>query len=486
MMRCFFLVLSILISAQGAFAVDVPLYDFSIAPYSQDVETYLPSHSPDYQKRLLSADYQQKQFDVFYRRYFKSGPQGLSPWSEALVEAVLPQVMLIETQVLAAFDNRMMREKDKHYAGNMKPHDFKWLGQLEEKMNLTQFKEEHYQASKRAIAIQNTYARVLPDEAPDFYHFTLPGEGFPFDNLQASAIYAGTPLYVLGESKEGAWTLVITPYAFIAWVKSNEVAYASGAFIEQWQTAAKKGLMAISRTQTSVKDAAHHYQLTTYIGSVFPLHKQTGAVTQLLVPIRNTQGQAGIQIASVSSDDVVRMPLAFTAEHLAKLIKSLQNRPYGWGGAHFFNDCSEEMKSLFTAFGIWLPRSSGQQAGLPSAVDLHYLKTEDRLKTLKTTATPLLTLIYGKRHVMLYVGVKLEGDFAGEAFTYQNVWALAPEALDKRYVIGQSLFLPLLKKYPEQPDITPQIGFNAFKLIDLSRLPTDDEMSAAEFVKRYF
>lgn len=29
---------------------------------------------------------------------------------------------------------------------------------------------------------------------------------------------------------------------------------------------------------------------------------------------------------------------------------------------YFYNDCTAELKNLFTPFGIWLPRNSGAQA----------------------------------------------------------------------------------------------------------------------------
>jgi hypothetical protein len=95
-------------------------------------------------------------------------------------------------------------------------------------LSSSEFKEEY-----RAISVRNTHARALPDSAPDFFHASIPGQGFPFDNLQESAIWTGTPLYVFSVSKDKAWSLVLTPDSYFAWVKSDDIAYASPGFINQ-------------------------------------------------------------------------------------------------------------------------------------------------------------------------------------------------------------------------------------------------------------
>ena len=147
------------------------------------------------------------------------------------------------------------------------------------------------------------------------------------------------------------------------------------------------------------------------------------------------------------------MPLTASPQNLVNIINQLKNRPYGWGGAFFFNDCSQEIKSIFTPFGIWLPRNSAQQAQLSSTRDLSKNNVDERLHLLKETGHPLMTIIYIGGHVMLYVG-NTDIDNKAVAITYQNVWGMAPECRDKRYVIGQSLFFPLLKNYSENSDVS--------------------------------
>ncbi|KTD22155.1 SH3 domain of the SH3b1 type [Legionella lansingensis] len=464
-------------------AIEVPIYDFSIKAYNQDINTYLPKESDDYNKRLIKPEYQAAQLQQFFNHYYSSDNQGLSPWSEQLVQNLLPTVKKIELAIIDDFDNQKQDPINYHYAENFKEHDEIWLNKIINNMNLGELNSTAFNNQNRAIVVQNTFARALPDGAPDFFHLSLAGQGFPFDNLQESALWAGTPLYVLHVSKDKAWSLVLTPDAYFAWVKSNDIAYASAEFINQWNTKARKGLIAITQTETSVVDNTNQFLFKGYIGAVFPLVYQGEESTIILVPRKNKQQQAVIGTGIVNKNAAQPMPVPATKHNMASLIKQLQNRPYGWGGTFFFNDCSQELKSLFAPLGIWLPRNSLQQAQYVS-LDLSEKTLDERLSTLATQGHPLMTLIYTGGHVMLYIGNQRQDNQTLIPITYQNVWGLKPSTKDKRYVIGQSLLFPLLKYYPEYPDATSLANSSYFKLIFLDEL-SSQPLSSQNFVKQF-
>ena len=467
-----------------SFAMEVPIYDFSIKSYTQNISDYLPSDSEDYTVPLLKPEYQASQVQQFYNYYYSSEPKGLSPWSEQMVRSVLPIVKKVELEILDDFDNQNKDASDRHYAENFKEHDEAWLSSIKHNMDLSSLDYTDYKEENKAIATANTFARALPEAAPDFLHFGLAGQGFPFDNLQESVIWAGTPLYIISASRDKSWLLVLTPDAYFAWVKSNDVAYVSNKFISQWQAAAQRGLVAITETGTSVVDRHQHFQFTGYIGAVFPFAERDENTTSILIPLKNQHHQAVITTGVVSKKAASMMPLAATKKNLVKVIKQLQNRPYGWGGAFFFNDCSQELKSIFTPFGIWLPRNSAQQAQFNTSLDLSKNTTEDRIKALKEKGHPLMTIIYIGGHVMLYVGNKEMDNHEMEAITYQNIWGLSPTSRDKRYVIGQALFFPLLKYYPENPDVSSLADKSYFKLVYLDAL--DSKTVSPQTFSRYF
>lgn len=465
------------------FAVDVPIYEFSIDAYSQKVTDYLPTDRDDYTKPLVYPEYQNAQMEQFYRHYFGSSAESSSPWSETMVRMILPMVQQHESNALAEYETDNKPIEQQHYAENYKPHDAVWLARL--KNNMGNLDALTYQSQNNAIAINNTYARSLPDQSPDFYSLSIAGQGFPFDNLQESAIWAGTPLYVIAVSQDKAWSLVLTPDAYFSWVKSNDIAYASSEFIAQWQKAAEKNLVAITETEASMVDAQGNFQFSTYIGAVFPFYKQRGQTTLVLIPIKNKSHQAQISIGVLSQQAASLMPLPATKENMAQILKQLQNRPYGWGGAYFFNDCSQELKSIFTPFGIWLPRNSSQQAQFANTVDLSKESMEERLNTLTQAAHPLMTIIYIGGHVMLYVGNVTDSNKKLVPITYQNVWGLSPITKDKRYVIGQSLFFPLLKSYPEQADANSEANKDLFKLVYLDSLNAINKISPHQYLQLF-
>ena len=450
-------------------AMEIPIYDFPVT-YSQNANDYLSPDEEDYNKTLLSPKYQGLQLKQFYNHYYSSDAQGLSPWSAQMITSALPLMKKVEPEILEDFNNQNKSNQDKHYAENFKEQDQTWWEKIRDNMDLYALASSEFKEENRAISVTNTYARALPDGAPDFFHASLPGQGFPFDNLQESAIWAGTPLYVFSISHDKAWSLVLTPDGYFAWVKNNDIAYVSPAFINQWQAAAQRNLIAVTQTGTSIADDQQQFQFTGYVGSIFPMIERNSQQTSILIPVKNSHNQAMIKTGIINTNASNIMPLTASPKNLVKIINQLKNRPYGWGGAFFFNDCSQEMKSIFAPFGIWLPRNSEQQSRLGSTLDLSKNNVDERIGLLKEQGHPFMTIIYTGGHVMLYVGKKDIDNNKAVAITYQNVWGMSPESHDKRYVIGQSLFFPLLKHYQENPDVSSPASKSNFKLVYLDEL----------------
>ncbi|QMT60260.1 SH3 domain-containing protein [Legionella sp. PC997] len=296
----------------ASFATEVPIYDFSLKSYSQDIHDYFPSDSEDNEVPLLKPEYQEIQLHQFYNHYYSDNSEGLSPWSERMVSSIIPVVKKIELELLTEFDNQNKSEEERHYAENFKEHDERWLNRIKNNMNFPAIEILAFNEKNRAIAVNNTFARALPDGAPDFFYFTIPGQGFPFDNLQESVIWAGTPLYVFTVSQDSAWSLVLTPDAYFAWVKNSDVAYASNGFIQHWKQASKKSLVAITETEASIVNQRGHFQFAGYIGAVFPFHSSTQNHISILIPIKNELHEAVIQTGFVRSQSASLMPLEAT------------------------------------------------------------------------------------------------------------------------------------------------------------------------------
>ena len=176
--------------------------------------------SPDYDKRLISEELQKARLQEYYEHVFSSEGDNHSPWNPNYINRVLHDssgLQALEKNVIASFNNQGKAADAINYGENFRPHTGQWIRDIQENMNLDQFASINYDANNRAIATANLLVRLLPTLDPAFYHFTLPGQGYPFDNLQQSAIWAGTPVYIIAETKNRAWVYVLSP-SFLGWV----------------------------------------------------------------------------------------------------------------------------------------------------------------------------------------------------------------------------------------------------------------------------
>lgn len=449
---------------------------FPLNNYNQDISAWINPNDADYNKPLLTTEVEQQRQDEFYNHYFGTE----SPWTASYVNPIFHQsapddLKSLEQNILDFFSNQNKSAENIGYGENFLPYPENWLNAIAKNVNLAQFNNLSYQEKNRAIAIENLSARALPTDDPHFYSFKIAGQGYPFDNLQMSSIWVGTPLYILGESLDHAWVLVLTP-DFISWVKSSGIARTSETFVNQWGSIAKNSLAAITHTQTSILDEKKQFLLYAYIGTVFPAEKKILA-TKILFPVADNNHRATIKYLNIPTDDFVLMPLKATPHHFANVMATLIGRPYGWGNIYFYNDCSAELKSLFTPFGIWLPRHSSNQVSAGKMVDMTAASSTQRLAYLMTNGQKFMTIVYIGGHIFLYLGNYADPnnrDHALMALTYQNIWGLSPNPPLRRAVIGKAVLLPLLPQYPEDSSLGSLAAKNNFQVAYLDQLPNSN------------
>lgn len=446
---------------------------FPLQRYNQSVSTWIKPSDAHYDQRLLTSQFQQARLNEFYHHEYGS----LSPWNLEFVSQILnhaapDDLKTNEKLVIAQFDNRYQSGDSIGYGENYIPYSSNWIDEIIENIHLSQFDQLRVQSRQRAITVANLYARALPTDDVYFYSHKIAGEGYPFDNLQESAIWAGTPVYLLGQTRDQAWSLVMTP-EYIVWVHSDGIARVSDHFIQTWQTLAKNHLAAITKTKTSIIDNNNKFLFSAYIGSVFPA-KKISSQLQLVVPVADLNQNAIIKYATVPSENAVMMPLSMTPHQFANIMSSLIGRPYGWGNMYFYNDCSAELKSLFTPFGLWIPRSSRDQFTAGKMIDLSAASKTERLSYLQQQGHPFLTIIHLAGHVVLYIGNYPNPNSQNHdamVMVYENAWGLVPYAQDSRAVIGKAVLFPLLLQYPEDPQLRSSLENQFFQLIYLDEMP---------------
>jgi cell wall-associated NlpC family hydrolase len=444
---------------------------FPLDKYNQSVSAWLNPNDPNYDQPFLSAKIQKTHFNLYLEHYVGS----LSPWNREQINKFLKQttnsIKTVEQSIIDGFDNEGKPAKKIGYGENFRPYNKQWINQLSHNINLNQFDNLDYHDNDRGIAIDNLHARALPTDDVHFYDHKLAGEGYPFDNLQMSALWAGTPVYIVGETRDHAWVYVITP-AFLGWVKSQGIARVDQNFITQWTKAAKEKLAAITHTQTSLVDDKGHFLLSAYVGSVYPVNATSKEKWSIMVPVADADHHAFIKTAIVAAEQAAIMPLAATPHHFADIFNTMINRPYGWGSMYFYNDCSAELKSILSTFGIWLPRHSSDQVTVGKMVDKSSAPAEERLSYLMANGKPFLTIIYISGHVFLYIGnySNPNKESSQMALIYQNVWGLSPADRSRRSVIGQSVLFPLLLEYPEDIELASQAASSKFQVSYLDEL----------------
>lgn len=473
--------------------VHTPVDPIGLLPmggYDQNIDHWLKPSAPDYDRPFLSAAQQQAQFAALWARYFGTGEQDPSPWNPAFVNRRVygelgSDIADLQRRRLAAFDNRDKSASRIGYGQNYRPHTGAWIDAIRDNVDLDQFESQpHYDPAQRAIATDNAPLRELPTSDPSFYDHRLAGEGYPFDNLQISSLRPGTPVYILGTSRDGAWRYVQTPDVQ-GWVASTRVSLVDDSFVDTWRRAARAMLGGVIEAAVPVRDTGGVYRFTAPAGTLLPFaFVQTGAGTGeagvasagsagsagagsvVLIPLRDVDGHARIGQASLGGTQMVPVPFAATPRHLAVLIKALIGRPYGWGNLNNDNDCSSELQSIFAVFGVWLPRHSSTQMQAGRMVDLSEQSPAARLDYLMQNGRPMRTLIYIGGHVMLYLGTFNDGHDPQHAVpvVYQDVWGLSPADDSRRAIIGGSVILPLLLRIPEDPALVSLAGKRIFQI----------------------
>ncbi|MDQ2995192.1 MAG: SH3 domain-containing protein [Pseudomonadota bacterium] len=437
---------------------------FPIENYDQNLGHWIKPTGPNFDQRLLPHDSQAKRFADFLRYSYGD----LSPWQPTLPPNLKTEI----THQLVRFSNDNKTAAKIGYGANFRILSNTWHQRLERNTNLAQFDHLALNPDHRAIAVNNTQGRELPTHDVHFYDHNIAGQGYPFDNLQTALVWAGTPLYVLGESADHQFVFVQTP-SFRAWLNSTDIAFVDDQFVTNWRNAATKKLVAITDTEIPIIDTENHiFRTSGFIGMVFPgeQHKKSW---RIMLPVRDEQGQARVHFAELPSNAAISMPLIATPHQFTTMISKLIHRPYGWGGMYLYNDCASELKNLYTPFGFFLPINSTEQVDPKNAnvkiVDLPNANREARIKFLMTEGKPFMTIINNGGHVILYLGTypnPNDPHHRPVALSYQNVWAVEPRTpapgKDRRSVIGGAVLLPILPYFPEDRGIASDADYERF------------------------
>ena len=183
-----------------------------------------------------------------------------------------------------------------------------------------------------------------------------------------------------------------------------------------------------------------------------PLHNYA-----VYLPVRQEDGSYRKQAALINAKEKLSEGyLPLTGENIAEVAFSSLGDAYGWGGSINNEDCSSLVRSIYSCFGLDLPRNVNLQwvVDFPK-VDLHNASTEEKEAVLD--GMPLGTILNFPGHQMLYLGKYEDGYYVlstigsvsspWEDGTRQRVRSVTLNTLDMRRMNGKTWMQELKQVY---------------------------------------
>jgi len=320
------------------------------------------------------------------------------------------------------------------YGQNLRPLPQSWFYAMMREANWQQYGS----VGRAAIALRRLDLRNFPTAKPLFHDPAAAGEGFPFDYLQNSAVFADEPLYLSHYSESGAWAYVLTSYA-TGWVPSDRIALVDEP---QRRERRERPLLALLEDRLPMHTPDNRYLFEGYVGMLLPLEGEAGGMFRADALMRRDAEGVRTVPAEIPEASAAAAPLRFEHCNLRRVVAPiLRQTLYGWGGLYGERDCSSTVRDIFAPFGLWLPRNSYRQSQIGRVVPLQALDDEAKLAKIVSEARPFETLLYLRGHILLYLGL-----YDGEPAVLHTVWGVKTvddEGNFGRYVIGRTVISSL-------------------------------------------
>jgi SH3 domain containing protein/NlpC/P60 family protein len=237
------------------------------------------------------------------------------------------------------------------------------------------------------------------------------------DRWQESAIFPGTPVVIVHASRDGQWWFVVSRH-YAAWIEKTHVAEGPRELVLGYER--KTPYLVVTgasvRTVFTPEQPAVS-ELRLEMGVRVPVladwppsrpvngqNPYTGTVIEL--PVRTDAGTLQLVPALLPrTADVARDYLPLTpAALIAQSFKFLGER-YGWGHGYQGRDCSGFVSEVYRAFGVDLPRNTGDQAVSPALNRLAFTAADSREARLAALRDAQVgDLVYIPGHVMMVIG----------------------------------------------------------------------------------
>ena len=269
------------------------------------------------------------------------------------------------------------------------------------------------QRTRYGLVVKRADLRTFPTPMRAFNS----AENRDIDRFQESALFPGTPVILVHESRDGKWWFIVSPQ-YAAWVDKRSIA--EGAADEVFGYTRKSPYLvvtgAMARTVfTPERPEVSELQLD--MGVRVPVltdwpqsqpvngqHPYTAHVIEL--PERAGDGSLHFTPALLPrTEDTSRDYLPLNRANLLRQGFKFLGERYGWGHSYNARDCSGFVSDVYRSFGVQLPRNTRDQAVSPALNRITFTAADDherRLAVLRNLEVGDLVYIPG--HVMMVIG----------------------------------------------------------------------------------
>jgi len=246
--------------------------------------------------------------------------------------------------------------------------------------------------------------------------------GIDIDRLQESAVFPGTPVAVLHESKDRKW-LFIQSENYAAWVNADAVGLASRQVVMTHAQKQPRRIVTGSQIRTVFQpDSTQVSEQVLDMGSTLPLRTDwplskpvngQGGLGAWIVdfPLRLDNGMLHFKPVLIArSADTAEAPLAATRGNLIRQSFKFIGERYGWGHDYNGRDCSGFVSETYRSLGILLPRNTGEQQRMGTYGRIAFTPEMTRVQRLeKIRRLRIGDLVFIPGHVMLVIGQDSHG-----------------------------------------------------------------------------
>jgi len=237
------------------------------------------------------------------------------------------------------------------------------------------------------------------------------------DRFQESALFPGTPVAIVHESRDRKWWFVASPL-YSAWIEKDAVAEGPKEVVFAYTRRTPYLVVTGAKVHTvytperpQVSDLQLDMGIRLPVLADWPAGKPVNGQNPysshvIELPVRGEDGRLAFSPALVQrSADVRADYLPMTRANILRQGFKFLGERYGWGHSYDARDCSGFVSEIYRSFGVVLPRNTSDQSVSPALNRIH-LDPGDGRDERDPVVRDLQVgdLVYIPGHVMMVIG----------------------------------------------------------------------------------